>query len=214
MIFGMSLLFVFLILAAQYESWTLPFSVLLGTPIAVFGAFVGSWLDARLENNVYAQIGLVMLIGLAAKNAILIVEFAKMEYRQRQVCRRRRADRGKTPPAADPDDGIRLHPRMRAAVDGLRRRRDIAAVLGNMCDRRHARRFLPCNLPDSRQLRGCRANCSSAQGSGISSCACRRANGRGLDDMGRRYHSAVILLLLSQRMHTWSQVQASRSNSS
>jgi len=80
-IFGMSLLFVFLILAAQYESWSLPFSVLLGTPIAVFGAFWFLWMRG-LDNNVYAQIGLVMLIGLAAKNAILIVEFAKMEYDQ------------------------------------------------------------------------------------------------------------------------------------
>jgi HAE1 family hydrophobic/amphiphilic exporter-1 len=80
-IFAFSLLCVFLILAAQYESWSLPFSVLLGTPVAVFGAFA-ALMVGHYENNVYAQIGLVMLIGLAAKNAILIVEFCKMSYEQ------------------------------------------------------------------------------------------------------------------------------------
>jgi HAE1 family hydrophobic/amphiphilic exporter-1 len=85
-IFAFSILLVFLILAALYESWSLPFSVLLGTPFALFGAFLFLWLfrfvSLSYENNIFAQISLVMLIAMAAKNAILIVEFAKMKFEE------------------------------------------------------------------------------------------------------------------------------------
>jgi HAE1 family hydrophobic/amphiphilic exporter-1 len=85
-VFVMALVFVFFILAAQYESWSLPFSVLLGTPWAIMGAMLGLFLSRfssdSYVNNVFAQIGLVMLIGLNAKNAILIVEFAKMKMEE------------------------------------------------------------------------------------------------------------------------------------
>jgi HAE1 family hydrophobic/amphiphilic exporter-1 len=98
-VFGLSLAFVFLILAALYESWSLPVSVLISTPVAVLGAFL-ALTSRQFENNVYVQIGLIMLIGLSAKNAILIVEFAKVE-----------ADKGKSfKEAALTGARIRLRP--------------------------------------------------------------------------------------------------------
>ncbi|MBP1763691.1 MAG: bepE 2 [Firmicutes bacterium] len=98
-VFGMAIVFVFLCLAALYESWSVPFAVLLSVPTGMFGAFLFQYVTA-LENSIYMQIGLVMLIGLAAKNAILIVEFAKV-----------RVDRGMEPvQAAIEAAKLRLRP--------------------------------------------------------------------------------------------------------
>ena len=86
MILTFSLIFVFLILSAQYESWSLPFSILMGTPFAIFGALFALWagrlISPTFENNIFAQVSFVMLIGMAAKNAILIVEFANDEFKK------------------------------------------------------------------------------------------------------------------------------------
>ena len=146
-IFGFSLLFVFLILAAQYESWTLPFSVLLGTPVAVFGAFA-AMMVGRYENNVYAQIGLVMLIGLSAKNAILIVEFAKMGYEEGKPLMDAALEGARAAAASDSDDQLCLHPRLRAAGHGHRCWSRVAPRHGLHRHRRHVGGELHRHFPD------------------------------------------------------------------
>jgi hypothetical protein len=103
-VFGFSLILVFLILAAQYESWTLPFGVLLGTPIAVLGAVAALWLG-RFGLDVFSQIGLIMLIGLAAKNAILIA--SRGEEQERGASPWTPRSPGPHPAALDPDDCVR-----------------------------------------------------------------------------------------------------------
>ena len=129
------MLFVFLVLAAQYESWSLPLAIILIVPMSVLSALLGV-MARGMDNNILSQIGLVVLVGLAAKNAILIVEFARQLEDAGQE-RGRGRDRGLPPAAAaDPDDVVRLHPRRGAAGDRHRRR-------APRCARRSARRCSP-----------------------------------------------------------------------
>ena len=148
-IFGMSIFCVFLILAALYESWSLPFSVLLSVPVAVLGANAGLLLR-KLDNNVFAQIGLVMLIGLTAKNAILIVEFAILENKKGKGLVEAALEGARLRLAAYFDDIFRLHSRLCSSLDRERRWRDWTQSPGKFCHHRHDCSDRPRRLPGAR----------------------------------------------------------------
>ena len=121
LLYGGSLIVVFLCLAALYESWSIPAAVLLVVPLGVMGAVLATWLRG-LDNDVYFQVGLLTTIGLSAKNAILIVEFAKANFEAGMKPGGRGGDRGARASAADPDDLDGVHPR-RVAAGAVHRRR-------------------------------------------------------------------------------------------
>ena len=168
-VFGVSLLVVFLILAAQYESWSLPFSVLLTLPIAVLGAFLALTLRG-MENAVYVQIGLIMLIGLSAKNAILIVEFAKRDYEAGRFDRRRGARRRACALPADSHDVDRVHRGDDSAGDRVGRRQRRPAHPRHDGPRRHADGHRARDLPHSSDVRSGRATHGAGDASRESPC--------------------------------------------
>ena len=166
-IFPLCVLFVFLVHSAEYESWSLPLAIILIAPMCLPFALLGMWLRG-MDNNLITQIGFVVLVGLAAKNAVLIVEFAKQQQEEGQGPLRGRGRSVPAAPAADPHDVVRLHPRRAAAGARHRRRRRDAPGARHGGLQRHARRHVLRPVPDAGVLRparragSCRARAASS----------------------------------------------------
>ncbi len=173
---GMAVIMVFLILAALYERWSLPFSVLLALPFGTFGALTAVWIRG-MTNDVYFQIGLVTLLGLAAKNAILIVEYALLKTTGGLLAIGRGDRGGEVAIPADHHDLARVHPR-RGAARFLDRRRSRRAGIGRYrCDGRHAGGDVPRDLLHSLLLQVAR-RAARARDAQRGRAACRSRGGR------------------------------------
>ena len=149
LMFLMSVVFVFLVLAALYESWSLPLTIILVVPMCMFSAIVGV-IIARMDINIFTQVGFVVLVGLASKNAILIVEYAKVQRATtvRMPLHGGHAHLVPIAAAAHHHDVVRVHSRRGAALARGRRRRRNASYSGHRCLQRHAGRHAIWHLSD------------------------------------------------------------------
>ena len=177
---------VLLLLAALYESWAIPFAVILAVPLGIFGALAGVFLRSY-PYDVYTQIGIVTLIGLAAKNAILIVEFAQLRREEGKSIQEAAVEAAQRPSPSDPDDLLRVHPRRAAARDRDRGGRRGPARAGHGGVRRHDLGHRARDLHRADALRGDRAAGRGPEGRRGPDSGRRRDRADRMPD-GRRRH--------------------------